>query len=317
MRLWPEEYEVLRDEARAITPMVVAAIKGPLAEIADPAERRAWMRSSIDELVPASPDGADEEIGGVPCRVFHHPRPKGTYLQIHGGAMTFGSPRIDDLTNAALCREVGVTVVSVDYRLAPEHPFPAGADDCLAVARALRADGATLVIGGESAGATHAMTTALRVRDDLDQIDRVAGLNLEYGLYDFSQTPSLLGIRPSDLPDSIGDDHDELVELYLPGRSQAQLRDPACSPLYAELHGLPVALFTVGQADHLLDDSLFMAARWQAWGNEAELAVYPDCIHGFLRFPVALAERARARIHAFIGSCFDRQLSNRPTGRTP
>ncbi|HZM41138.1 MAG TPA: alpha/beta hydrolase fold domain-containing protein, partial [Acidimicrobiales bacterium] len=58
-----------------------------------------------------------------------------------------------------------------------------------------------------------------------------------------------------------------------------------------------------GHADHLLDDSLFMAARWKAWGNEVELAVYPDCIHGFLRFPMALAERARQRIHGFMDRC--------------
>jgi acetyl esterase/lipase len=70
-----------------------------------------------------------------------------------------------------------------------------------------------------------------------------------------------------------------------------------------KLTGLPPALFTVGHADHLLDDSLFMAARWKAWGNEVELAVYPDCIHGFLRFPMALAERARQRIHGFMDRC--------------
>jgi acetyl esterase/lipase len=303
MSMWPEEYEELRAEARTLTPVVVEAMQLP-AE-GDRATRLARIRQGIAELVPASPDGVDEEVGGVACRVFHHPDPRGTYLQIHGGAMMFGSPRLGDLANAEVCKALGVTVVSVDYRLAPEHPFPAGGDDCLAVAVALiESGGSRLVIGGESAGATHTMTTALRLRDELGLIDRVAGLNLEYGLYDFSQTPSQVGTRPSDLPDSIGRDHDEVVDCYLPGRSLAGLRDPACSPLYADLTGLPRALFTVGQADHLLDDSLFMAARWQAWGNEAELAVYPDCIHGFLRFPMALADRARQRIHGFLDGCF-------------
>ena len=66
------------------------------------------------------------------------------------------------------------------------------------------------------------------------------------------------------------------------------------------------ALFSVGHADHLLDDSLFMAARWQAYGNEAELAVYPDCIHGFTGFPMELAKRANLRIGELLARCFGR-----------
>ena len=99
--------------------------------------------------------------------------------------------------------------------------------------------------------------------------------------------------------------------MYLPGRTALEARDPACSPLYADLTGLPPALFTVGHADHLLDDSLFMAARWQAYGNEAELAVYPDCIHGFTGFPMELAKRANLRIDAFLRRCF-RRVDERP-----
>jgi acetyl esterase/lipase len=72
------------------------------------------------------------------------------------------------------------------------------------------------------------------------------------------------------------------------------------SPLYAHLHEMPPALFTVGSADHLLDDTLFMAARWAAYGNEAELAVYPDCVHGFSGFPMELAKRANERIDDFL-----------------
>ena len=304
MSLWPDEYEDLRAEARDLTPHVVAAMQltGPPGE--DLAGKLARIRQGIEELVPASPDGVDEVIAGVPCRVFRHTEPRGTYLQIHGGAMMFGAARMDDFTNLAICKDVGVTVVSVDYRLAPEHPFPAGGDDCVAVAAALLDGGEDrLLIGGESAGGTHTATTVLRIRDELGRIDRVAGVNFVYGLFDFARTPSLRGVRPSDVGDVIGRDHDEVVDAYLPGRSPAELSDPACSPLYADLTGLPPALFTVGHADHLLDDSLFMAARWRAWGNEAELAVYPDCIHGFMRFPMALAERAHQRVHAFLDGC--------------
>ena len=84
------------------------------------------------------------------------------------------------------------------------------------------------------------------------------------------------------------------------GRDLEELRDPDLSPLYAELHDLPAALFTVGDLDPLLDDSLFMAARWQAGGNRVELRVWPDSIHGFTAFPIALARTARDAQHAFL-----------------
>lgn len=304
--LWPEEYEALRQEAREVGTAVVDAMprgREPGESVQDMAAR---MREGIDLLLPRSPNGTDEEVAGVPVRTFRVDEPRGTYLQIHGGAMLFGAPHMDDETNEAVSRELGVDVVSVDYRLAPEDPFPAGADDCFAVATALLEAGERrLVIGGESAGGTHTATTVVRLRD-AGLLDGVLGVNLEYGLYDLSSTPSLRGVRPSDLTDAIdAAGHADVVEAYLPGRSPEEQRDPACSPLYADLTGLPPALFTVGLADHLLDDSLFMAARWQAWGNEAELAVYPDAIHGFLRWPTTLAQRGRARITEFLARCFD------------
>jgi acetyl esterase/lipase len=301
--MWPDEYEALRAEAREVSPLITGAMptgREPGETVQDMARR---MREGIDLLLPKSPEGVDEEVAGVPVRTFRVDRPRATYLQIHGGAMLFGAPHMDDETNLAISRKLGVDVVSVDYRLAPEHPYPAGADDCLAVAEALLDGGARLVIGGESAGGTHSATTVLRLRD-AGRVEGVLGVNFEYGLYDFSATPSLRGVRPSDLTDAIdGAQHDDVVGAYLPGRSLGEQRDPACSPLYADLTGLPPALFTVGTADHLLDDNLFLAARWQAWGNEAELAVYPDCTHAFLRFPIALAERARARIVDFLDRC--------------
>ena len=126
-----------------------------------------------------------------------------------------------------------------------------------------------------------------------------------FGVYDLSGTPSGIGRRPSDVPDILeGTLGDFVVECYLPGVDRFGSRAPQYSPLYADLAGLPPALFTVGSADHLLDDSLFMEARWRAYGNEAELAVYPDCIHGFTGFPMELAKRANERIEAFLEGVF-------------
>ncbi|MBI5605928.1 MAG: alpha/beta hydrolase fold domain-containing protein [Deltaproteobacteria bacterium] len=86
-------------------------------------------------------------------------------------------------------------------------------------------------------------------------------------------------------------------ENYAP---REKWRHPEVSPLYADLKGLPSALFTVGTPDPLLDDSLFMYSRWVAAGNEADLALYPGGIHVFNLFPIRLAEMANARIRDFI-----------------
>ncbi|MGH8986319.1 MAG: alpha/beta hydrolase [Acidimicrobiia bacterium] len=309
MALWPDEYEGLRDEARQMIDVILSTfVGGATGEMpTDQAGRVRFMRRTLAALESQAPSGRDETIAGVPCRVFDPTTaPRGTYLHFHGGAMLLGSPRLNDTDNAGLCERLGVRVVSVDYRLAPEHPYPAGSDDCLAVAQWLLDDEhGPVVVGGESAGGYYAALTLLRIRDELGAVDRVTGANLIFGVYDLSGTPTARGTRPTELPDLLDDAMSGFInECYLPGRSVEDARDPAVSPLYVDLGGLPPALFTVGSADHLLDDSLFMAARWEAYGNDAELAVYPDCPHGFTGFPMELAKRARERIDAFLDRAF-------------
>jgi acetyl esterase/lipase len=186
-RLWPEEFEQLRPEAREMA----TAFSGFLGESvpADAAERLAMMRHLLESIETDSPDGRDAVIGGVACREFRRPEHAGLYLHFHGGAMMVGHPRIQDDAHAEMSKRLGISIISVDYRLAPEHPFPAGADDCLAVAREVLATRAgPLVLGGESAGAYYAALTLLRIRDELRAADRVAGANLAFGIYDLSGT---------------------------------------------------------------------------------------------------------------------------------
>ena len=309
MTLWPQEYEGLREEARGMAQAIADAITlGGGTASTDRDERVRAQREMLASLEVASPAGVDEGIAGVPCRVFRPIGPaKAVYLHFHGGAMMLGSPLLNDVANADLADRLGLAVVSVDYRLAPEHPFPSGADDCLAVAAWLIEHAeewfgaGDLVIGGESAGGYYAALTLLRVRDELQAIDRFRGANLVFGVYDLGGTPASRGYRPSDVPDVLDAGIFGFVhECYLPGRTPDDARVPEISPLYANLHDLPPALFTVGSADYLLDDSLFMAARWAVYGNESELAVYPDCVHGFTGFPMELAKRANERIDDFL-----------------
>jgi acetyl esterase/lipase len=314
MALWPDEYESLRDEARAMAEMAAEGFAAMMAGLS-PDERMTKGRELM--IVQDAPEGRDEVIAGVPCRVFdpNGDARRGTYMHLHGGGMMWGSPRMNDTDNANLSSRLGVRVVSVDYRLAPEHPFPAGSDDCLAVAKwLLENEPGTIAIGGESAGAYFAVLTLLRLREEFGNVDRIAGANLVFGVFDLSGTPSNRGVRPTDLGDILDPEFRDLVRsAYLPGSSIEDARDPSVSPLFADLGGLPPALFTVGFADHLLDDSLFMHARWSAFGNRADLMVYPDCTHGFTYTPTELARRAHERINDFLEAMFTTQQDRQVT----
>jgi acetyl esterase/lipase len=233
--------------------------------------------------------------GPIRLRVFVPPEVRGVYLDIHGGGFFMGAPEMDDVANAALAKKLGLATVAVGYRLAPEHPHPAGPDDCEAAALWLLANAKRefgserLWIGGGSAGANLAAVTLVRLRDRHRAAQRFAAANLVFGVYDLSGTPSQMRQGVASFRD-----------LYLPDRDAEARKNPDVSPLYAELHGLPPALFTVGTADSLYDDSLFMALRWRAAGNEAELAVYPESVHGFTVFPTAMARAAHTHIHTWL-----------------
>jgi acetyl esterase/lipase len=198
---------------------------------------------------------------------------------------------------------VGVVTVSPEYRLAPEHPWPAAADDCEAVARWLvdhagdRFGTDRLLVAGGSAGAHLAMVTLLRLRD-AGLIDRFDAANLGAGVFDVGLTPSQRASADGlSIPLRV---LEACNRMTFPGLDREQRRDPSISPLYADLHGLPPALLTVGTRDPLLDDSLFLHRRLQAAGVDAELAVFPDGSHTFVTSETPLAEAAKARIHAFL-----------------
>ncbi len=240
--------------------------------------------------------------GKIPLRIVAPQNPKGVYLHIHGGGMVFGTADMQDPMLERVNEKTGLACVSVEYRLAPENPYPAPPDDCESAALWLAKNAKTefasdvLAIGGDSAGATLSAVTLLRMRDR-HGFTGFRAANLIYGWYDFSMTPSQkqfgderLVLRTVDLEKFRG--------AYLPGARD--VRHPDISPLYADLKGLPPALFTVGTRDALLDDSLFMYARYIAAGNRAELAVYPGGAHGFNLFPIAIAQQASAHMDAFL-----------------
>jgi acetyl esterase/lipase len=293
MRLWSDEIEAMRAEGRAA---VEAGRSSMMLEIQtgdlSPAEQLAAQRESMAAVTFPQPDTEERVLGGVPCRILRPEQPaRAVYLHFHGGGMVAGSAGLMDIPNRMVAEEHGVAVVSVEYRKAPEFPFPAGPDDGLAVARWLVEHAGAelgsdrLLIGGESAGAYLTAAVALRVRDELGAIDRVDGLNLTFGIYDWGRSPSQRGRRAHDGFDVLSPEAAISVgEWYLPGRTDDERRAPEISPAFADLRGLPPCFVSVGTCDHLLDDSLLFAARAAAAEVDVELFVLPDMPHGFQMF---------------------------------
>lgn len=239
--------------------------------------------------------------GDIPIRVFVPPAVDGVYLHIHGGGWVIGSHEAQDERLIARATATRQAVVTVGYRLSPEFPYPVPNDDCEAVAAWLVTNAigefgtSKLTIGGESAGAHLAVVTLLRMRDRHDYKGFRAAA-LQYGVYDCRLTPSARtwGTRRLILTTPL---MDWFVNHYAGG---CDLTDPDISPIYANLEHMPPAIFSVGTADPLLDDSLLLSQRWAAAGNHAQLDVYPEACHGFDGFPAPAGAEATARINSFL-----------------
>ncbi|MFJ1706908.1 alpha/beta hydrolase [Kitasatospora sp. NPDC088346] len=254
------------------------------------------------------PQGQDRVTAdGVKVRVFVPDHVDGVYLHLHGGGWAFGSADGQDERLWRLAEQARLAVVSVDYRLAPEHPFPAGPDDCEAAARWLVDHAAAefgirrLLIGGESAGAHLSVVTLLRLRDRHGITGAFRAANLLFGPYDLSMTPSQRSFGSRRLLSNT-DTLRRTYELFTPGMGAEQRRDPEVSPLFADLAGLPPARIVVGTEDPLRDDSLFLAARWQAAGAPVQLGVVAGAMHGFTLFPLTATEREQQRELDFLST---------------
>jgi acetyl esterase len=234
--------------------------------------------------------------------------PRGVIVRIHGGGWVGGAPEDDEAVNDHICRTCGTAIVSPDYRLAPENGVTIldEIEDCLAAARWAAHESASrfgterMMIAGISGGAHLAAATLLRLRDTADPaFSAIVGAHFDSGPFDVSGTPSqrratdrTLIVTPMWLQ--------AFRELAFPGRDPEMLRDPDVSPLYADLGGLPPAMFVVGALDPLLDDSLFMASRWRAAGNRATVEMFPVGGHTFMNMGTPLAQAALARTTAWM-----------------
>lgn len=313
MPLHPELQQLLQQ---------VQAMGLPSFSSMTPAEARQRMGMSAGMLGNARPSGLrihDEQLAGpggpLTVRVFtpepvpepssspaaEAPRPGVVFL--HGGGWVIGSVADYEPDCARLAARTGAVVLSVEYRLAPEHPFPAAVDDAVAAMRWAHAnaarlgiDPARLAVAGDSAGGNLAAVVAQELRG------RPEAPCLQLLIYPATDAHTEIPEKRQPIPGMLQPaDLDWFEGHYL--RSDADRRDPRLSPNLAEdLSGLPPAIVALAEFDPLYTEGLAYARRLQAAGVTVEIMPFPGLIHGFLAFAALLPScgTAEVELHARV-----------------
>jgi epsilon-lactone hydrolase len=267
------------------------------------------MRVIFKEMLTAAPVAADVhteqiEIGGIPAVSIRvgEGKPSVTILHFHGGVYAMGSGETSVGLAADIARRSSSHVISVDYRLAPEHPYPAATDDALAAYRGLLdevTDSSSIAISGESAGAGLALATALAARQ--------AGLRLPDALVllspwaDLTQSGASMQTKAEVDPTIMAAALQVRADDYLAG---ADPRGPLVSPIFADLSGMPAMLIQVGSHEVLLDDAVRLAAKAATDDVNVILDVIAGAPHVSQSFAGILEEAASAldRVAAFLAT---------------
>ena len=274
----------------------------------DPPLTIAQHRQQIERFerwVPAPPAGTrtvHTPLGGVPAvRIATRAsRPDRHILFLHGGGYVTGSPALYRQITWRIAGAAGARLAALDYRLAPEHPFPAALDDAVAAWRGLLAEGADprrACILGDSAGGGLALALALRLRDEREPPP--AAIVALSPWTDLALTGASMRRDADDDPMQDAALAARFAACYLAG---ADPRQPYASPLYGDPAGLSPTLIQVGSDEMLCDDAARMGERMRAAGCQVELEVWPRMPHVWHVFAAVMPEarRAIARIGSFM-----------------
>lgn len=259
-------------------------------------ERRATFALQARAVIkPPGTRISQLSAGGVAAEWVDRPgpAPQTTLLYLHGGGYTIGSSATHRGLAGYLGRAVGARVLLLDYRLAPEHRFPAALDDTLAAYRWLRAQGRRqVIIAGDSAGGGLAVAAAVALRD--------AGDQLPDALISFSPWTDLAGSGASMVTRAAADPFlvPEAIVNAADYFGDTSPRHPLISPIYADLRGLPPLLIQVGGDEILLDDAVRLAARARLAGVAVTLDVWPAMWHVWQFFAPLLPEANQALAQA-------------------
>jgi len=274
-----------------------------LSDVRDPAVLRAAIAQGSG-LVPLADDISVDlvDANGVASEWVRAPGAVDdtALLYLHGGGYVIGSPATHRNLCAALARLLGIGVLSVDYRLAPEHPHPAAVTDATNAYRFLLDrgfDARRLAIAGDSAGGGLTLATLVKLRDDDVGLPAAAAAISPW--VDIAMTGdtmrTLAGDDPMVKPAGLA----MMADWFMAGGDK---RDPYASPLYADLAGLPPVLLHVGEVETLLDDSRRMHDRLVAAGVDSSLEIFPEMVHVFHVFcgVVPEADAALEQVAEFL-----------------
>jgi epsilon-lactone hydrolase len=288
---------------RALNLFLRAVVKPQLRRSKDPAAARREFALGARMFLSSDGGMRRERRGAAPPVEFFRPDhagARGIILYFHGGGYLAGSPATHRGMIARLSRETGLVVAAPDYRLAPEHPFPAAWDDAEAAWTALIAEGRAprdIVLGGDSAGGGLALSLLARL---------CAAGTPPAGLVAFSPWTDLTGGQPALRENAArdpllpSDRFGMLVDFVLAGHPAD---DPRASPLFADYPGCPPVLFQVSESEILRDDSKALAARLTASGATVAVQTWPDTPHAWpvLAGRIPEADAALRMAAAFIG----------------
>jgi len=255
----------------------------------------AERRERMDEICAIDPPPADivftpTTIGDMPAEWSLAPGSDASrvLLYFHGGGYCAGSIKSHRAMVGGVGKLAGIRTLAIEYRLAPEHPYPAALEDALQAWRFLRSEGyaaQAIAIGGDSAGGNLTLATLIALRDMDESLPAAAWLVSPW--VDLQMTGATLESK-ADIDPLISRDYlTGLATAFLAGRDPA---DPSVSPLYADLTGLPPVLTQVGSSETLLDDAVRIAGALGAAEVPSTLEVWPLMIHAWMLWSARLAD---------------------------
>ena len=274
-----------------LEPLLSQATALPYREMPVEEARRTMLETSQTMTCDVSLDSVVDHVAklpgrDLPVRIYRPPDAEGaTLVYFHGGGWVLGSVETHDAYCRSLAHAAGINVASVDYRLAPEHRFPAAADDAIDVTRWVRnssqdlqLDASRIGVGGDSAGGNLAAVVAQTLREDDPPL---ACQLLIYPIVD-CDTETSSYVENAEGYQLTRDTMIWFWEEYVPEASQRT--DIKASPLRnRDLRGLPPALVVTAEYDPLRDEGEVYARRLADSGNDVELKRYDGMIHGFVR----------------------------------
>ena len=248
---------------------------------------------------PRNVDYVDTSVGGIPAIVATPTEVQSDrhILYIHGGGYVLGSPKSHIAMCARLAKRAAATITVIDYRLAPEHVYPAAIDDCVTAYRAIIADidPALVTIAGDSAGGGAALATIGALK--------AAGDPLPGAVYVLSPWTDLTASGESVVTRAPFDpmfDGNGLLDAATTYAGDTPLDDPGVSPLFADPTGYPPTLIQTGMDEILLSDSIRLAERYQAAGVDVRLDLRDDLWHVYPMLAGYMPEATDALIRAAV-----------------